>query len=169
MFVNENTFITIYPLVTQTALGMGDIKMFSGTFLCMQPWVQGDKAWLTLLNQMTPKQFVCFLKEYTIERGKTTWLEGFKTILSVNLEFTLSTKFYWFYYENSLSWWEHEPGGRNCSLVLAVLINGDNPKDLKPSYLFYPIWLLKGGGAHKLLKWNLRKYITQSLNLKNFD
>lgn len=22
-------------------------------------------------------QFVCFLKEYTIERGKTTWLEGF--------------------------------------------------------------------------------------------
>lgn len=39
-------------------------------------------------------QFVCFLKEYTIERGKTTWLEGFKTILSVNLEFTLSTKFY---------------------------------------------------------------------------
>lgn len=39
-------------------------------------------------------QFVCFLKEHTVERGKITWLEGLKTILSVNLEFTLSTKFY---------------------------------------------------------------------------
>lgn len=65
-------------------------------------------------------------------------------ILSVNLEFTLFTKFYLFYYKNSIAWWEHEPGGRNCSLALAVLINGDSLVDLKSSYIFYPI----GGTAN---------------------